>query len=141
MRFLLDTSTVSGPMSKDPDRGLVAKLELRAHQCAIGAPVWHELQYGCKLLPPGKRRSALEAYLKDVVYASFPILPYDEVAAAWHATERARLEELGTPAPFVDGQIAAIAKSNDLVLVTVNIRDFHRFEGLELENWATTKKK
>ena len=46
------------------------------------------------------------------------ILPYDHVAAAWHGVERARLEAEGTPAPFVDGQIAAIAKRNDLILVT-----------------------
>ncbi len=36
---------------------------------------------------------------------------------------------------FVDGQIAAIAKQNDLVLVTRNLRDFKMFRGLKLENW------
>ena len=33
-----------------------------------------------------------------------------------------------------DGQIAAIARVNELVVVTANTRDFRRFEGLELEN-------
>lgn len=42
------------------------------------------------------------------------------------AEERARLDKEGMPVPFVDGQIAAIAKSNDLILVTVNVRDFQR---------------
>ena len=36
---------------------------------------------------------------------------------------------------FVDGQIAAIAKQNDLVLVTRNLRDFKMFRGQKLENW------
>jgi tRNA(fMet)-specific endonuclease VapC len=73
----------------------------------------------------------------EVVFRTFPILPYDEVAAAWHAAERARLERSGTAAPFVDGQIAAIAKAHELVLVTANVRDFVRFEALDVENWTS----
>jgi len=69
------------------------------------------------------------------VRVSFPILPYDE-AAAWHSQERARLENLGRPAPYVDGQIAAIAHVNGLVLVTVNTKDFDQFRELKVENWS-----
>jgi tRNA(fMet)-specific endonuclease VapC len=141
LRFLLDTSTISEPMKKAPDRAVLAKIEAHAHESALAAPVWHEFWYGCRRLPSGKRRSALEAYLRDVVYASFPILPYDATAAAWHAEERARLEGEGTPAPFVDGQIAAIARTNDLILVTANERDFKRFRGLNIENWSSKKRR
>ena len=90
----------------------------------------------CRRLPKGKRRTALEAYLRDVVHGSFPVLPYDEAAAAWHGEERARLEALGRPAPFVDGQIAAIAHVNGLVLATTNARAFARFKGLGVEDWT-----
>ncbi len=41
-----------------------------------------------------------------------------------------------TPAPFVDGQIAAIAYVDDLVLVTGNVQDFKRYAGLSVENWG-----
>jgi tRNA(fMet)-specific endonuclease VapC len=98
--------------------------------------VWHELTYGCRRLPKGKRRTALEAYLRDVVHGSFPILPYDEAAAAWHGEERARLEALGRPAPFVDGQIAAIAHAHGLALATTNDKDFVGCRGLRIENWS-----
>jgi len=135
LRYLLDTSTVSSPVAKSPNPEILSRLERHAHECAIAAPVWHELQYGCRRLPRGKRRTALETYLHDVVQVSFPILPYDEVAATWHGHERARLENLGRPAPYVDGQIASIAHVNGLVLVTVNTRDFARFRELEVENW------
>jgi tRNA(fMet)-specific endonuclease VapC len=74
-----------------------------------------------------KRRTAIEAYLRDVVRPSFPNLPYDELAATWHAEERARLEALGRPAAFVDGQIAAIGHVHRLVLVTTNENDFRGF--------------
>ena len=86
--------------------------------------------------PRGKRRDALETYPQDVVLASFPILAYDELAAHWHGHERARLEGSGRPAPYVDGQIAAIALVNDVVLITLNVKDFARFKNVEVENWS-----
>jgi tRNA(fMet)-specific endonuclease VapC len=134
--YLLDTGIVSSPISKMPDVVIVERLERNGPESAIAAPVWHELTFGCRRLPKGKRRTALETYLRDVVRGSFPILPYDDAAATWHAEERARLESLGRPAPFVDGQIAAIAYVNGLRLATTNIRDFARFKGLRVENWS-----
>src|SRR5438067_6873579 len=118
---------VSSPISKNPNSKIVARLDRHGDECAIAAPVWHELTYGCQKLPRGKRRTALETYLRDVLLSTFPILPYDEVAAAWHARERARLEKLGRPAPYTDAQIAAVAHVHGLVLVTVNTRDFARY--------------
>ncbi len=137
LRYVLDTSIVSSPVSKKPDRGILRRLAQHGGQCAIAAPVWHELNFGLRRLPRGRRRTALDAYLQDVVRASFPILPYDEAAAAWHGEERARLEALGRPVPYVDAQIAAVAHAHQLVLVTVNTRDFAPFNNLTVENWAT----
>lgn len=126
---------VSQPVSKMPAASVMRRLASVADQCAIAAPVWHELQLGCKRMPAGKRRDALQDYLADVVRA-FEILPYDQMAAKVHAMERARLEEIGTTLPFVDAQIAAIAQANELVLVTANVRDFAPFTALTVENWA-----
>jgi len=139
LRYLLDTSIVSSPICRKPDVAIVKQLEKHGQESAIAAPVWHELTYGCGRLPRGKRRTALERYLADVIQASFPILPYDEPAAAWHGRERARLENLGRPAPYVDGQIAAIAQTCGLVLVTLNTRDFAQFTDLQLENWSKSR--
>lgn len=136
LAYVLDTSIVSSPISKVPSPDVIKRLESHGHECAIAAPVWHELTYGCQRLARGKRRDALETYLQDVVLTSFPVLPYDEAAAHWHGHERARLEGLGRPAPYVDGQIAAIAHANDLILVTINVKDFARFKDLKVVNWA-----
>jgi tRNA(fMet)-specific endonuclease VapC len=136
LRFLLDTSIVSAPVAKVPNVQLVRRIERHSHEAAIAAPVWHELIYGVRRLPGGRRRDALIAYVEDVVGASFPVLAYDETAAAWHARERARLEKLGTPAPFVDGQIASVAQTNGLVLVTANPKDFAPFKDLEVQDWT-----
>ena len=134
--YLLDTGIVSAPVWKTPEPAILERLDAHGPECAIAAPVWHELTYGCRRLPKGVRRAALEAYLREVVRGSFPILPYDEAAATWHGEEQARLEALGRPAPFVDSQIAAIAHVHGLVLVTTNEKDFTRFKGLRIENWS-----
>lgn len=75
--------------------------------------------------------------MAEVVGTSFPIVGYDRAAAEWHARERARLVRKGKTPSFVDGQIAAIANVNDLVLVTLNRRDFKMFDGLKVEDWST----
>lgn len=127
---------MSAPVAKKPNEHVIRRLERQGAACAIAAPVWHELTCGCRRLPAGKRRAALDAYLEDVIRRSFPILPYDEAAAAWHGHERARLERLGRTAPYVDGQIAAIAHVHGLVLVTANTEDFSRFKGITLRDWT-----
>jgi tRNA(fMet)-specific endonuclease VapC len=136
VRFLLDTDIVSAPVAMQPNDEILRRLEQVGHECAIGAPVWHELHFGVRRLSSGKRRNALTSYLEDVVGATLPILPYGEAAAAWHARERARLEKKGTPAPYVDGQIASIAHTNGLVLVTGNPRHYANYEDLTVEDWT-----
>lgn len=136
LKYLLDTSTLSAAIAARPNRMVVQRLTQRGPQCAIASIVWNELIYGCERLESGKRKLELEAYLRDVVLTSFPILPYDEEAAAWHGVERARLERVGLPGPYVDGQIAAIAHVHDLILVTANVKDFTRFTALSVEDWS-----
>jgi tRNA(fMet)-specific endonuclease VapC len=73
--------------------------------------------------------------MANVVLATMPILPYDQTAAEWHAAERARLSAIGRVPPFVDGQIAAIAATRGLILVTNNVSDFQHFAGLVIVDW------
>ncbi|MEO8032833.1 MAG: VapC toxin family PIN domain ribonuclease, partial [Acidobacteriota bacterium] len=90
---------------------------------------------GAERLPPSRRREAIVQYLDEVVVATMPILDYDRAAAEWHAKERARLAALGSTPPFADGQIAAIAHVNELILVTFNDADFRQFQGLRVLSW------
>ena len=136
MRYLLDSNTVSEPLRPKPSARIIQGLHEHDGEAAIPAPVWHELHFGCARLPPSRRRSNIERYIQDVVLTSFPVLDYDREAADWHALERARLRSIGKTPPFVDGQIAAIAFVNDLILVTSNVRDFEGFRGVQVQSWT-----
>jgi tRNA(fMet)-specific endonuclease VapC len=122
-------------MWKTPDPGVLAKLEAHGGECAISAQVWHELRYGVGRLPRGKRRDVLDAFLRDVVYPTLPILAYDERAAEWLAEERIRLEKAGKHTAMADGQIAAVAATNGIPVVTANVAHFSVFKGLAVQNW------
>lgn len=135
VKYLLDTNVISEGVKTAPAQTVLDHLARHQDELATAAPVWHELLYGCRRLPPSRKRELLETYLYQVVQPNLSILPYDEAAAAWHARERARLGALGFTPTFVDGQISAIAKVNHLVLVTRNTADFAQFADLEVENW------
>ena len=127
---------LSEPIKSLPSRPVLDAIERHDGELATCAIVWHELRYGVARLAASKKRQAIEAYLDEAIRGALPILPYDEEAAAWHARERARLSRRGRPPSAADGQIAAIARVNELVLVTANTRDFRRFDGLSIEDWS-----
>lgn len=135
IRYLLDTNVLSEPVKAVPNRFVMARLERHQDEIVTAAPVWHELLYGCHRLPVSRKREMIEAYLGDVVFQSMDILSYDERAAEWHAEQRAGLSLKGKMPSFVDGQIAAIASINNLILVTRNTQDFEWFENLDVLNW------
>jgi tRNA(fMet)-specific endonuclease VapC len=135
-RFLLDTNAISEPLRPRPNAALLARLRRHAEQIAIPAVVWHELWYGCRRLAPSAKRTAIESFLADRVAPTMPILPYDERAADWHASERARLTAMGRTPSFADGQIAAIAVTNELTLVTLNADDYSGYPELSVVDWT-----
>jgi len=65
----------------------------------------------------------------------FASLPFDDNAAASYAEIRADLEKRGLPIGPNDLLIASIAVANQLVLVTHNVGEFGRVNGLEIEDW------
>jgi tRNA(fMet)-specific endonuclease VapC len=134
-KYLLDTNIFSERLKPTPDTGVIAKLDAAAGLVAIASVVWHELLYGVERLPVGKRRSYMSGFLTEVVRPSCEFADYDEAASRWHAMERCRLESAGFTPAFPDGQIAAIAATRGLILVTRNVTDFARFNGLTIENW------
>jgi tRNA(fMet)-specific endonuclease VapC len=134
-RYLLDTNVLSEISKPAPDAGVLRRFRSHELHVATASLVWNELLFGCQRLPSSRRRDTILAFVDQVLRPSLPVLPYDTAAAEWHAVERVRLEKAGTPRPFVDGQVAAIAHVNGLVLVTANVKDFRFFRSLTVEDW------
>jgi tRNA(fMet)-specific endonuclease VapC len=135
IRFLLDTNIISEPVRLQPNPGVINKLKEHEFEIAMASVIWHELLFGCYRLPASQKRNKIEKYLKDTIQPKIPILYYDDLAAEWFAQERARLVGLGKTPAYLDGQIAAISKVNNLILVTNNISDFIDFQDIQVENW------
>ena len=135
MKYLLDTNVLSEAVKTDPNKRVMVKMERHQDEIVTSSPVWHELQFGCQRLPKSRKKEIIVSFLNDILRPRMLILPYDDRAAEYHAKERARLSSSGLTPTFVDGQIASIAKVNDLILITRNTDDFKPFSKLKLENW------
>lgn len=136
MKYLLDANLLSELVRPSPNPGVLARYQQDWRYCQTAAVIEHEIRYGIARHPSAARRQALaQAYNQLLGSPGIPILPYDTESARWHAQERARLETIGQPRAFADGQIAAIAVTHGLILVTRNTTDFKGYCGLRIENW------
>lgn len=133
--FLLDTNVLSEPLKPRPNPKVVKRLADQGDTLATAAIAYHELKFGHLTMPESRRKRDIDVYIGQAIEDKLLILPYGEAAANWHANERARLSKQGLTPPYADGQIAAIAAVNRLVLVTRNIADYKNFQDLALENW------
>jgi tRNA(fMet)-specific endonuclease VapC len=135
LKFLLDTNVISEPAKPEPNPQVMRRLRRHENEVAIASVVWHELKYGVARMPESRRKDRIEEFFREVILATIPILYYNQMAAEWHARERARLGRQGLMPPFADGQIAAIAHTYELTLVTFNVKDFKRFSDLRIVTW------
>jgi tRNA(fMet)-specific endonuclease VapC len=67
--------------------------------------------------------------------APIQILSFDSGDALVYGSVRSSLEKVGMPIGPMDMLIAAHAINRSLVLVTNNLREFSRVEGLKIQNW------
>jgi tRNA(fMet)-specific endonuclease VapC len=102
--------------------------------CCISEITELELKFGAELSMQRDgidRSQQLNDFLEDI-----KILPINN-AIDVAASEKIRLRLAGTPCEDnFDLLIACTAIANDMVCVTDNTKDFHRFHGIRLENWV-----
>ncbi len=133
--YLLDTNVVSEAVKPTPNRNVMSLFKKHGKEICTASLVIHEMYYRMHKLDAGRIKHNLGRYLRILKEQGFAVLSYDRNAAEWHARERARLAATGKTPAFVDGQIAAIACTQKLTLVTRNTSDFSGFDGLKVENW------
>jgi toxin FitB len=127
MSFLLDTNVVSEWVKPHPNPGLIGWMEaVDEDRIFLSVVSLAELHYGVERMAAGKRRSRLEAWLRDELPLRFEsrILPVDAgVAEGWGKTV-SRCEAVGRPVGVIDAFLAATAEIHGLTLVTRNVSDF-----------------
>lgn len=130
--LILDSNTISYYFRGDP-HVVPCMQALSPADLGVPAIVEYELRYGLLHLGPAAaapRLDALSALLRPM-----QILPFDSDCAKHAARIRAELEAAGTPIGPHDTMIAATALRYQATLVTRNVREFARVQGLHYLNW------
>lgn len=131
MRYLLDTNICIYLIKKRPSNVLSRFRRYKPRDVATSIITLFELEYGIQKSKYQQRsKDALVKFLKPL-----NIINLDYSSVAESAAIRAQLEQKGTPIGSYDLLIAGIARSRGMTLVTNNIKEFERVEGVLLENW------
>jgi len=133
-RYLLDTNVLSELITNNPNQNVISKFKTYHHESVTTSITLFEMLSGAHATKNLTRKNDILNFIEEVVLA-LPILEYTEKTAHWHGIEHGRLVSQGKTPPKLDGQIAAIAKVNELILVTRNIKDVANYRDLEIENW------
>ena len=131
LKYMLDTNIVIYVIKRKP----ISALEIfnrHAGQLSISSITLAELIHGAeKSEQTEKNLRLVEDFTSRLV-----VLDYDTKAAAHYGNIRAELEKSGQMIGVNDLHIAGHARSEGLILVTNNLREFERVSGLRLENWV-----
>lgn len=132
MTYMLDTNICIYAMKRKPEKVLQRLKETLDDGICISSITLAELEYGMKHSSnPSKNEQALLRFLLP-----FSVLPFGASAASEYGEIRAYLQSQGTPIGPLDMLIAGHARSEGMILVTNNTREFERVPGLQLENWV-----
>jgi len=131
MMYLLDTCVVSDFVKGD--RSTLSHIQKKSPDTiAVSSITVLEIQYGLALNPDkaNKIQSIMDDFLRAI-----SILPFEEQDAVCAGKIRALLKQRGAPIGSYDLLLAGTALSRDLILITSNLSEFMRVDGLRVENW------
>ncbi len=130
LKFMLDTNVCIFTIKNKP-QAVREAFNLHQGQLCISAVTLMELIYGAeKSSAPERNLAVIEGFA-----ARLEVLPYDNDAAAHTGMIRAELAKAGTPIGPYDHMIAGHARSQGMIIVTNNRREFERVQGLRVEDW------
>ncbi|MBM1200133.1 type II toxin-antitoxin system tRNA(fMet)-specific endonuclease VapC [Pseudomonas fragi] len=131
LKFMLDTNICIFVIKNRPE---YVRSYFRVHegQLCISTVTLMELIYGAeKSSNPEQNLRVIEGFA-----ARLEVLAYDQFAAIHTGQLRAELARTGKPIGPYDQMIAGHARSQGLILVTNNTREFERVPGLRIEDWV-----
>lgn len=129
-RYMLDTNIVIYVIKRRPIE-VLERFNANVGRMVISSITLAELVHGAeKSALPERNLRTVEDFISRL-----DVLSYDQKAAFHYGSIRAELEKKGTPIGLNDLHIAAHARSEALTLITNNLREFSRMNGLISENW------
>jgi len=131
--FIFDTDIYTNVMKKIPSKKLIDRLKKvpRKDQFTTAITIG-EVFYG---IMKSSNMLRLLKLFEAILLPRVTILPFDFLAGKKYGEIRSLLEKQGTPLEHADLQIASIALSRNMTLITGNIRHFKRVPNLKIENW------
>ncbi len=135
--ILVDTNVISQPLRANGEQRVVDWLDANDAEIIIPSFAVAEMVYGYEVLEWSRHRMELH----DTVFALLTryrgrIVPFDRAAAEAHGWLVAKMKKAGTPLPFVDSQIAAIAIARSASVATRNVGDFQRTGLTVIDPWT-----
>ena len=131
LKYMLDTNIAIYVIKRRPPEAL-ATFNQHAGQLCISSITVAELMHGVeKSAKPDHNLRQVEDFTSRLT-----VLEYGNKAASHYGDIRAVLERKGAPVGVNDLHIAGHARSEGLILVTNNLKEFERVEALRLENWV-----
>jgi len=131
LRNMLDTNLCIR-LLRDRPQGLRPRFNAEAETLCISAITLTELLRGAaKSARPIENRREVERFTSRVA-----VLSFDDEAAVHSGEIYADLERRGTLIGPYDILIAGHARSRGLVVITGNLSEFRRVDGLRTEDWV-----
>jgi tRNA(fMet)-specific endonuclease VapC len=130
MRIMLDTNACIRVIRNRPD-SVAEQFQRQVDDIAVSTIVLYELLHGAeKSARPAFQREKVEDFVTRLA-----VLEFDNAAAAHSANIKAVLERVGLVIGPNDLLIAGHARSLGAKLITGNLGEFTRVDGLLCEDW------
>ncbi len=135
--YLMDLSVLTEPLRDQPRGGVLARLRRYERDVVTAADPWEALVFHWRTLGDPRKKRQAGAYVLDVLRPTLTVLPYDQDAATWLATEAARLELMGEPpADHLAARTAAVAATRGLTVATATPDLYAPFDTVQVEAWV-----
>jgi tRNA(fMet)-specific endonuclease VapC len=132
---LLDTNAVIALLGRKSETLAERIMESDEGSIGLSAIVAYELYFGA--YKSAKVSFNLETL--RLVMADFPLVGFEREDAQLSGGIRADLAAKGTPIGPYDVLIAGQAKARDLIMITNNVAEFFRVDGLRVTDWTVPR--
>jgi predicted nucleic acid-binding protein len=134
---LLDTSIYSQPIQQQPVQTAMDRWQAVGDTAVVSSVICEaEVVFGIRNEKRRNRDTRIGDTDDRLLKGKCDLLPVESAVAEAYAELRDDLQSRGKTVAHMDLVIAATAKANNLIVATLNTKDFEVMQGLTVEDWA-----